>query len=94
MFPKYCLKTFKQYFGNMSNRKVTKLKLIHFFCPLQIFKIKYKDDFYPYLLPKSHSTADSLPFTVPGSKKAKVQVCIFTHRLKMASENYIFFQFA
>uniref|UniRef100_A0AAX7TC14 Phospholipase n=1 Tax=Astatotilapia calliptera TaxID=8154 RepID=A0AAX7TC14_ASTCA len=35
---------------------------------------KYKDDFYPYLLPKSHSTADSLPFTVPGSKKAKVQV--------------------
>uniref|UniRef100_A0A3Q4HWE4 Phospholipase n=1 Tax=Neolamprologus brichardi TaxID=32507 RepID=A0A3Q4HWE4_NEOBR len=40
----------------------------------KIFKIKYKDDFYPYLLPKSHSTADSLPFTVPGSKKAKVQV--------------------
>lgn len=40
----------------------------------KIFKIKYKDDFYPYLLPKSHSTADSLPFTVPGSMKAKVQV--------------------
>uniref|UniRef100_A0A672JQ14 Phospholipase n=1 Tax=Salarias fasciatus TaxID=181472 RepID=A0A672JQ14_SALFA len=35
---------------------------------------KYKDDFYPYLLPKSHSTADSLPVIVPGSKKAKVQV--------------------
>ncbi|XP_030603096.1 phospholipase D1 isoform X2 [Archocentrus centrarchus] len=40
----------------------------------KIFKIKYKDNFYPYLLPKSHSTADSLPFTVPGSKKARVQV--------------------
>ncbi|XP_047462990.1 phospholipase D2 isoform X2 [Mugil cephalus] len=40
----------------------------------KIFKNKYKDDFYPYLLPKSHSTADSLSFTVPGSKKAKVQV--------------------
>ncbi|XP_072230639.1 phospholipase D2 [Leuresthes tenuis] len=40
----------------------------------KIFKSKYKDDFYPYLLPKSHSTADSLSFTVPGSRKAKVQV--------------------
>ncbi|KAM6907818.1 phospholipase D2 [Xenentodon cancila] len=40
----------------------------------KIFKIKYKDDFYPYLLPKSHSTAGSQPFTVPGSRKAKVQV--------------------
>ncbi|KAM9788578.1 phospholipase D2 [Neosynchiropus ocellatus] len=40
----------------------------------KIFKIKYKDDFYPYLLPKSHCTADSLPFTVPGSQKARVQV--------------------
>ncbi|MEQ2160025.1 hypothetical protein GOODEAATRI_029294, partial [Goodea atripinnis] len=39
----------------------------------KIFKIKYKDNFYPYLLPKSHTTADSLPFTVPGSQKAKVQ---------------------
>uniref|UniRef100_A0A673C7L8 Phospholipase n=1 Tax=Sphaeramia orbicularis TaxID=375764 RepID=A0A673C7L8_9TELE len=39
----------------------------------KIFKIKYKDDFYPYLLPKSHCTADTLPFTVPGSQKAKVQ---------------------
>uniref|UniRef100_A0AAX7TDR6 Phospholipase n=1 Tax=Astatotilapia calliptera TaxID=8154 RepID=A0AAX7TDR6_ASTCA len=57
----------------------------------KIFKIKYKDDFYPYLLPKSHSTADSLPFTVPGSKKAKVQVCIFTHRLKMTSTSNQFF---
>ncbi|KAF3705943.1 Phospholipase D2 [Channa argus] len=40
----------------------------------KIFKSKYKDDFYPYLLPKSHCTADSLSFIVPGSKKAKVQV--------------------
>ncbi|XP_027129562.1 phospholipase D1 [Larimichthys crocea] len=40
----------------------------------KIFKNKYKDEFFPYLLPKSHCTADSLPFTVPGSKKAKVQV--------------------
>uniref|UniRef100_A0A7N6ANZ8 Phospholipase n=1 Tax=Anabas testudineus TaxID=64144 RepID=A0A7N6ANZ8_ANATE len=38
------------------------------------FKSKYKDEFYPCLLPKSHCTADSLSFTVPGSKKAKVQV--------------------
>lgn len=40
----------------------------------KIFKVKYKDDFYPYLLPKSNTTADFLPFTVPASKKAKVQV--------------------
>ncbi|XP_074467249.1 phospholipase D2 [Sebastes fasciatus] len=40
----------------------------------KIFKNKYKDEFYPYLLPKSHCNADSLPFTVPGSRKAKVQV--------------------
>ncbi|XP_049599377.1 phospholipase D2 isoform X2 [Syngnathus scovelli] len=40
----------------------------------KIFKIKYKDEFYPYLLPKSHCSADDLSFTVPGSKKAKVQV--------------------
>ncbi|XP_061105920.1 phospholipase D2 isoform X1 [Conger conger] len=40
----------------------------------KIFKNKYKDNFFPYLLPKSHSTADSLPFTVPGTSKASVQV--------------------
>lgn len=40
----------------------------------KIFKIKYKDRFYPYLLPKSQTTADSLSFTLPGSQKAKVQV--------------------
>ncbi|XP_061608303.1 phospholipase D1 isoform X2 [Phyllopteryx taeniolatus] len=40
----------------------------------KIFKNKYKDDFYPYLLPKSLCSADTLSFTVPGSKEAKVQV--------------------
>ena len=40
----------------------------------QTFKNKYKDDFYPCLLPKSHSTAEKLPFTVPGSGRATVQV--------------------
>ncbi|XP_068187570.1 phospholipase D2 [Antennarius striatus] len=40
----------------------------------KIFKIKYKDEFYPYLLPKSHCTADPPFFTVMGSRKAKVQV--------------------
>ncbi|CAJ1064140.1 LOW QUALITY PROTEIN: phospholipase D1-like [Xyrichtys novacula] len=40
----------------------------------KIFKNKYKDDFYPYLLPKSNSTADNPSYTVPGSTKAKVQV--------------------
>uniref|UniRef100_A0A8C2AXM7 Phospholipase n=1 Tax=Cyprinus carpio TaxID=7962 RepID=A0A8C2AXM7_CYPCA len=35
----------------------------------KIFKNKYKDDFYPYLLPKSHCTADKLPFTIPGATK-------------------------
>ncbi|TKS83889.1 Phospholipase D2 [Collichthys lucidus] len=45
----------------------------------KIFKNKYKDEFFPYLLPKSHCTADSLPFTVPGSKKAKVQVTTANH---------------
>lgn len=40
----------------------------------KLFKNKYKDDFYPYLLPKSHCTADNLTYTIPGSSKAKVQV--------------------
>lgn len=40
----------------------------------KIFKNKYKDDFYPYLLPKSQCTADDLPFTVPGARKANVQI--------------------
>uniref|UniRef100_A0A8B9HPG4 phospholipase D n=1 Tax=Astyanax mexicanus TaxID=7994 RepID=A0A8B9HPG4_ASTMX len=45
----------------------------------KIFKTKYKDKFYPYLLPKSHTTADTLPFTVPGTSKASVQVCHTAH---------------
>ncbi|XP_072530394.1 phospholipase D2 [Salminus brasiliensis] len=40
----------------------------------KIFKSKYKDKFYPCLLPKSHTTANTLPFTVPGAAKASVQV--------------------
>ncbi|KAG5843907.1 hypothetical protein ANANG_G00155870 [Anguilla anguilla] len=40
----------------------------------KVFKNKYKDNFFPCLLPKSHATADSLPFTVPGSRKASVQI--------------------
>uniref|UniRef100_A0A4W4FP23 Phospholipase n=1 Tax=Electrophorus electricus TaxID=8005 RepID=A0A4W4FP23_ELEEL len=40
----------------------------------KIFKIKYKDKFYPYLLPKSHITATHPPFTVSGATRASVQV--------------------
>uniref|UniRef100_A0A8C7ZY55 Phospholipase n=1 Tax=Oryzias sinensis TaxID=183150 RepID=A0A8C7ZY55_9TELE len=40
----------------------------------KIFKSKYKDDYYPYLLPKSSSVEDPFSYVVPGSKKAKVQV--------------------
>nr|XP_046177954.1 phospholipase D2-like [Oncorhynchus gorbuscha]XP_046177962.1 phospholipase D2-like [Oncorhynchus gorbuscha] len=41
----------------------------------KIFKYKnIRGKFFPCLLPKSHSTADALPFTVPGSGKASVQV--------------------
>lgn len=54
-----------------------------FSCLCQIFKNKYKDEFYPYLLPKSQCTADQLSFTVPGSAKAKVQV--FQHRTRVNS---------
>lgn len=48
--------------------------LLTFCLSFKIFKNKYKDDFYPYLLPKSHYTADKLPFTIPGATKASVQV--------------------
>ncbi|XP_072904854.1 phospholipase D2-like isoform X1 [Hemitrygon akajei] len=37
-------------------------------------KTKYKPSCFPYLLPKSHVTADELPFVVPGSVPANVQV--------------------
>lgn len=40
----------------------------------KIFKSKYKHHFYPCLLPKSHSTAEELPFRVPGSQRARVQI--------------------
>ncbi|XP_042772156.1 phospholipase D2 isoform X2 [Panthera leo] len=37
-------------------------------------KAKYKTPVYPYLLPKSTSTADQLSFTIPGGQCATVQV--------------------
>ncbi|XP_017292411.1 phospholipase D1-like isoform X1 [Kryptolebias marmoratus] len=40
----------------------------------KLSKRKYRNDSFPYLVPKSNSTADSLPYTVTGSSKAKVQV--------------------
>ncbi|XP_061090562.1 phospholipase D2-like isoform X1 [Conger conger] len=40
----------------------------------KMFTNKHNNNFYPCLLPKSHSTADCLPFVVPGSKQASVQV--------------------
>ncbi|KAL2094910.1 hypothetical protein ACEWY4_009629 [Coilia grayii] len=46
---------------------------------------KHKDNFYPYLLPKSNSTADDLPFTVPGSGKASVQVLRSADRWSVGS---------
>lgn len=63
---------------------VDNLPFVHFFCLCQIFKNKYKDEFYPYLLPKSHCSADQLSFTVPGSAKAKVQV--FQQRMRFNSQ--------
>uniref|UniRef100_A0A674AUQ0 Phospholipase n=1 Tax=Salmo trutta TaxID=8032 RepID=A0A674AUQ0_SALTR len=45
----------------------------------KIFKYKnIRGKFFPCLLPKSHSTVDPLPFTVPGSGKASVQVHMLT----------------
>uniref|UniRef100_A0A672N6V0 Phospholipase n=1 Tax=Sinocyclocheilus grahami TaxID=75366 RepID=A0A672N6V0_SINGR len=46
----------------------------HFIQRWNFTKNKYKDNFYPYLLPKSYCTADKLPFTIPGATKASVQV--------------------
>ncbi|KAJ7996025.1 hypothetical protein DPEC_G00232800 [Dallia pectoralis] len=41
----------------------------------KIFKYKnIQGKFFPCLLPKSHSTADAVTFTVPGSGRASVQV--------------------
>ncbi|GCC18723.1 hypothetical protein chiPu_0020872, partial [Chiloscyllium punctatum] len=37
-------------------------------------KPKYKPSCFPYLLPKSHTTADNLPFLIPGCVPADVQV--------------------
>uniref|UniRef100_UPI00398F5682 phospholipase D2-like isoform X2 n=1 Tax=Pristiophorus japonicus TaxID=55135 RepID=UPI00398F5682 len=40
----------------------------------KIVKPKYKPACFPYLLPKSHTTADNLPFVIPGSVLTNVQV--------------------
>ncbi|XP_051874747.1 phospholipase D1-like isoform X2 [Pristis pectinata] len=40
----------------------------------KIVKAKYRPVSYPYLLPKSISTANELPYQVPGSAPARVQV--------------------
>ncbi|XP_028653976.2 phospholipase D2 isoform X1 [Erpetoichthys calabaricus] len=40
----------------------------------KIFKNKYKDTFYPCLLPKSLTTASELPFKVSGATSAHVQI--------------------
>ncbi|KAM6961403.1 phospholipase D1a [Aplochiton taeniatus] len=40
----------------------------------KIMKPKYRALYYPFLLPKSHSTASELRYQVPGSVTAKVQV--------------------
>ncbi|XP_078063267.1 phospholipase D1-like, partial [Mustelus asterias] len=40
----------------------------------KIVKPKYKPACFPYLLPKSHTTADKLPFVIPGSIPANLQV--------------------
>ncbi|XP_028995770.1 phospholipase D1a isoform X2 [Betta splendens] len=40
----------------------------------KIMKPKYRSLSYPFLLPKSHSTADELQYQVPNSVKTKVQV--------------------
>lgn len=61
------------------NQTLQNIQSLPFFLYLsfKIFKNKYKDDFYPYLLPKSNCTADNLPFTIPGATKASVQVHVF-----------------
>lgn len=41
---------------------------------LQIMKPKYRSLSYPFLLPKSHSTANELRYQVPECVSAKVQV--------------------
>lgn len=42
----------------------------------QTTKAKYKIPTYPYLLPKSTSTANHLPFTIPGGQCTTVQVTV------------------
>lgn len=44
------------------------------FPPPQIMKPKYRSLSYPYLLPKSHTTANEITYQVPHCTKANVQV--------------------
>lgn len=62
------------------------------FVCLQIFKYKnIRGKFFPCLLPKSHSTVDPPPFTVPGSGKASVQVHMLTLTQTSSQRNaYLF----
>uniref|UniRef100_A0A8C4MHD5 Phospholipase n=1 Tax=Equus asinus asinus TaxID=83772 RepID=A0A8C4MHD5_EQUAS len=46
----------------------------HFIQRWNFTKAKYKTPMYPYLLPKSTSTANQLPFMLPGMQCATVQV--------------------
>uniref|UniRef100_A0A8C7ZDR4 Phospholipase n=1 Tax=Oryzias sinensis TaxID=183150 RepID=A0A8C7ZDR4_9TELE len=46
----------------------------HFIQRWNFTKPKYRSLSYPFLLPKSHSTANELKYQVPGSVNAKVQV--------------------
>lgn len=41
---------------------------------LQIMKPKYRSLSYPYLLPKSHTTANEIKYQVPGCTQTNVQV--------------------
>ncbi|MBN3318061.1 PLD2 Phospholipase, partial [Atractosteus spatula] len=55
----------------------------------KIFKNKYKDNFYPCLLPKSHSAADSLPFIVPQTRSARVQSCSLLCALESLGKTHL-----
>ena len=50
------------------------------YCVLQIMKPKYRSQSYPYLLPKSHTTAGEIRYHVPNCTKVKAQVRRFQKR--------------
>nr|XP_033780162.1 phospholipase D2 isoform X2 [Geotrypetes seraphini] len=51
-------------------------------------KSKYFGPAYPYLLPKSHTTAEKLPFTIAGGQTANVQVLRSVDRWSAGSFEY------